>query len=155
MNINQLEYFVAVAKEKNFTKAAKQCYISQTAISLQIKALEKNLGVQLLDRDKHHVTLTPAGQIYLREAEEILFKLSEARRLANIAAGGIAGTLTIGFIRGYEQSDISTTLRDFHENNQNIAIHFIRNNMSTLYEQLSKHEGDIAYTLLPALHQKT
>ena len=74
MNTQQLDYFIAVAREKNFTKAAKQCFISQTAISLQIKALEKNLGVQLLERDKHHVELTPAGKIYLKEAEEIISK---------------------------------------------------------------------------------
>nr|WP_288555338.1 LysR family transcriptional regulator [uncultured Mediterraneibacter sp.] len=149
MNTQQLDYFIAVAREKNFTKAAKQCFISQTAISLQIKALEKNLGVQLLERDKHHVELTPAGKIYLKEAEEIISKLSEARRLANIASSGIAGTLTVGFIRGYEQSNISTVLRNFHENNPNIAIHFLRSNMSTLYEQLENQECDIAYSLLP------
>ena len=149
MNTQQLDYFIAVAREKNFTKAAKQCFISQTAISLQIKALEKNLGVQLLERDKHHVELTPAGKIYLKEAEEIISKLSEARRLANIASSGIAGTLTVGFIRGYEQSNISTILRNFHENNPNIAIHFLRSNMSTLYEQLENQECDIAYSLLP------
>ena len=149
MNTQQLEYFIAVAREKNFTKAAKQCYISQTAISLQIKALEKTIGVQLLERDKHHVELTPAGKIYLKEAEEIISKLSEARRLANIASGGLAGTLTVGFIRGYEQSNISSVLRNFHENNPNIAIHFVRSNMSTLYEQLENGECDIAYSLLP------
>ena len=149
MNTQQLDYFIAVAREKNFTKAAKQCFISQTAISLQIKALEKNLGVQLLERDKHHVELTPAGKIYLKEAEEIINKLSEARRLANIASSGIARTLTVGFIRGYEQSNISTVLRNFHENNPNIAIHFLRSNMSTLYEQLENQECDIAYSLLP------
>ena len=145
MNTQQLEYFIAVAREKNFTKAAKQCYISQTAIFLQIKALEKTIGVQLLERDKHHVELTPAGKIYLKEAEEIISKLSEA----NIASGGLAGTLTVGFIRGYEQSNISSVLRNFHENNPNIAIHFVRSNMSTLYEQLENGECDIAYSLLP------
>lgn len=149
MNTQQLEYFIAVAEHLNFTQAAKQCYISQTAISLQIQALEKSLGVQLFHRDKHHVSLTSAGQVYLKEAREVLKKLNEARKLARIAQEGITGNLTIGFIRGYEQSDISTPLRSFHENYKNISIHFIRNNMSSLYEQLSQDECDIVFTLLP------
>lgn len=149
MNTNQLEYFIAVAENLNFTQAARQCFISQTAMSLQIQSLEQNLGVQLFHRDKHHVALTSAGEIYLKEARDILFRLDEARKLAHIAQEGLAGSLTIGFIRGYEQSDISTPLRSFHENYPNISIHFIRNNMSSLYEQLELGECDVAFTLLP------
>ena len=145
MNTQQLDYFIAVAREKNFTKAAKQCFISQTAISLQIKALEKNLGVQLLERDKHHVELTPAGKIYLKEAEEIISKLSEARRLANIASSGIAGTLTVGFIRGYEQSNISTVLRNFFLEKMPLYLtiypgHPLENRQNCEYRDLSGEE---------------
>ncbi len=149
MNIQQLEYFIAVAETLNFTKAAKNCFISQTAISLQIKSLEKNLGFELFERNKHYVRLTPAGEIYLKKVKGIAAELSEARKLGKIASEGIAGNLTIGFIRGYEQSDISSVVRAFHENTPNISINFIRNNMSTLYEQLDRGDCDIAYTLLP------
>ena len=72
MNLNQLEYFVSAARDMNFTKAAKECYISQTAMTQQIQALEKTLGVKLFIRDKHHMELTTAGSVYLKEAKAIL-----------------------------------------------------------------------------------
>lgn len=67
MQIRQLEYFVAVAEQLNFTKAAKQFYISQTAVTLQIKALEEELGVVLFYRTNRKVELTPAGKTFLDE----------------------------------------------------------------------------------------
>ena len=72
MNLNQLKYFVAVAEHQNFTKAATQHYISQTAITQQVHALEESLGVKLVDRNTRPITLTPAGQVFLMEARAIL-----------------------------------------------------------------------------------
>ena len=67
-----MEYFVAVAECLNFTKAAGRCFISQTAMTLQIRSLEEKIGVPLFIRDKHHVELTAAGKVYLNEARAIL-----------------------------------------------------------------------------------
>ena len=61
MNLKQMEYFVAAAEQLNFTRAAKKCFISQTAMTLQIQSLEEKIGVPLFVRDKHHVELTAAG----------------------------------------------------------------------------------------------
>lgn len=149
MNTQQLEYFIAVAENENFTKAAQQCYISQTAISLQIKSLEEKIGAKLINRGNHHFELTPAGKVYLKEAKRILHILNEAERQAKTASLGLEGTITIGFISGFEQSDISSPLRLFHDTFPDISINFIRNNMSILYDQLFRGECDIAYTLLP------
>ena len=115
MNLKQMEYFVAAAEQLNFTRAAKKCFISQTAMTLQIQSLEEKIGVPLFVRDKHHVELTAAGKVYLNEARAILVRAEEAAKLARTAAEGVAGELTIGFIRGYEQSRFSETLRSFHE----------------------------------------
>ena len=82
MNLKQLEYFVAVAELLNFTKAAKKCFISQTAMTQQIRSLEEKVGVALFLRDKHHVELTAAGKIYLNEAKAILLRAEEASKLA-------------------------------------------------------------------------
>ena len=62
MNLKQMEYFVAAAEQLNFTRAAKKCFISQTAMTLQIQSLEERIGVPLFVRDKHHVELTAAGK---------------------------------------------------------------------------------------------
>ena len=130
MNLKQMEYFVAAAEQLNFTRAAKKCFISQTAMTLQIQSLEEKIGVPLFVRDKHHVELT-----------------EEAAKLARTAAEGVAGELTIGFIRGYEQSRFSETLRSFHEAYPNISIHLLRENMSALYELLDNGTCDLAFNL--------
>ena len=98
MNLKQMEYFVAAAEQLNFTRAAKKCFISQTAMTLQIRSLEEKIGVPLFVRDKHHVELTAAGKVYLNEARAILVRAEEAAKLARTAAEGVAGELTIGFI---------------------------------------------------------
>lgn len=152
MSFRQLEYFVSVAENLNFTKAAKKCFISQTAITLQIKSLEEKIGVPLFIRDKHHVALTPAGKVYYNEAKTILARSDEAIKLARGAAEGFYGSLTIGFIRGYEQSLFSETLRSFHEAYPNISIKLLRDNMSALYDHLTDEECDIAFNLSPYLN---
>lgn len=149
MNLRQLEYFVSVAENLNFTKAAQKCFISQTAMTLQIQSLEEKVGVALLIRDKHHVELTPAGRVYLAEAKEILAKSEEAVKLARTAARGFMGGLTIGFIRGYEQSLFSETLRGFHETFPNISIELVRDNLSALYGLLEDDKCDVVFNLSP------
>ena len=152
MNLNQLEYFVCAAHHLNFTKAAKECYISQTAMTQQIQALERNIGVQLFIRDKHHMELTTAGKVYLKEAKAILKRSDEAIRLARMASTGMDGELSVGFISGFGQSDGYELLRGFHEAFPNIKLKFFRNTMSGLMEYLQKGECDIAFTVQP--HQR-
>ena len=69
MNINQLKYFIAVAEYQSFTKAANQYYISQTAITQQIQALEEAMDVRLIDRSRRPIALTPAGNVFFQEAK--------------------------------------------------------------------------------------
>lgn len=152
MNLNQLEYFVCAAHHLNFTKAAKECYISQTAMTQQIQALERTLEVQLFIRDKHHMELTTAGKVYLKEAKAILKRSDEAMRLARMASTGMDGELSVGFISGFGQSDCYELFRGFHEAFPNIKLKFLRNTMSGLMEHLQKGECDIAFTVQP--HQR-
>lgn len=152
MNLNQLEYFVHAAESLNFTKAAKKCFISQTAMSLQMKALEETVGVPLFIRDKHHVELTRAGQVYLKEAREILKKSDEALRLARNASSGIEGKLTIGYIRGYGESELIKLLKPFHQTYPNIVLNFIRDNASPLKIKLEQGQCDITVATAPIRH---
>ena len=71
MNIHSLQYFCSVAKHLNFSKAAEECHIAQTAMSRSIAAMEDELGFRLFDRTRHHVELTPAGAYFLKEAAQI------------------------------------------------------------------------------------
>ena len=144
MNLKQMEYFVAAAEQLNFTRAAKKCFISQTAMTLQIQSLEEKTGQPGIIPFNE---LTAAGKVYLNEARAVLVRAEEAAKLARTAAEGVAGELTIGFIRGYEQSRFSETLRSFHEAYPNISIHLLRENMSALYELLDNGTCDLAFNL--------
>jgi LysR family hca operon transcriptional activator len=96
VELRHLRYFVAVAEELNFTRAADRLHTSQPSLSQQIRQLESTVGVPLLDRSRHHVALTNAGRIFLREAKDILSRVDHASRLAKQAADGRAGELSVG-----------------------------------------------------------
>lgn len=149
MNLNQLEYFISAAETLNFTKAANKCYISQTAMTQQIKALEKTIGVPLFIRDKHHVELTNAGEIFLKEARVIVERSQKALKLVRTNASGLEGKLTIGFICGYGHGEFIEFVREFHKIYPNIQISLIRDNMSILFEKLEKGECDVIFTISP------
>lgn len=155
MNLNQLEYFVTVAELLNFTKAAEKCFISQTAMTQQIRALEKNIGVPLFIRDKHHVELTTAGKVYLNEARIILNRSDEAMRLARMASEGVTGEITIGYISGYGQSDFADILRNFRLAYPNIKVNLIKNNMSVLVNLLEQGKCDLIFTISPKKRNNT
>jgi LysR family hca operon transcriptional activator len=96
VELRHLRYFVAVAEELNFTRAASRLRTAQPSLSQQIRQLEKDVGVQLLDRSRHHVALTNAGRIFLHQARDILGRVDHARRLARQAAEGRAGDMSVG-----------------------------------------------------------
>lgn len=146
MNRNQLKYFVAAAESRSFTKAAEQFYISQTAITQQMQLLEESLGCALFDRSTRPVSLTPAGKIFLGEARAILDRMSSAVERVHDASTGLTGTLRVGFVRGYERSDLSVLMRSFHLQNQNALISFYRCSTDVLAAGLMQQEYDIIFT---------
>ena len=92
MNSRQLEYFLAVARELNFTKAAESMFVSQTAVTQQIKVLEEQLGVHLFERTKRKVALTPAGRVFQEEAVDILKRIDlAAQRTRAVSSGFTSG----------------------------------------------------------------
>jgi LysR family transcriptional regulator, hca operon transcriptional activator len=96
VELRHLRYFVAVAEELSFTRAAARLHTAQPSLSQQIRQLEKELGVKLLDRSRHHVAVTNAGRIFLQQAQDILRRVDHAGRLARQAADGHAGDLSVG-----------------------------------------------------------
>lgn len=96
MELRHLRYFVAVAEELNFTRAAARLRTAQPSLSQQIRQLERHVGVELLERSHRHVALTNAGRIFLQQARDILDRVEHAQRLARKAADGEAGELSVG-----------------------------------------------------------
>ncbi|MES2069769.1 MAG: LysR substrate-binding domain-containing protein [Pseudomonadota bacterium] len=97
MELRHLRYFVTVAEELHFTRAAERLHIGQPPLSQQIQALEQELGVQLLERSKRWVRLTPAGKSFLDDARKILVLAEQASQSARRASRGEIGELRIGF----------------------------------------------------------
>lgn len=96
MKTHLLRYFVALAEEKHFGRAAQRLFITQPPLSMALKALESELGVSLLERDAKHVRLTPAGQAFLVEARKVLAQLQHASEVVRNVAQGKLGGLKIG-----------------------------------------------------------
>lgn len=146
MNMNQLRYFIGVAEYQSFTKAAGSYYITQTAITQQIRALENHLGVQLFDRNTRPVRLTPEGSVFLREAKAVLERVEQAEHRVREASVGLVGSLKIGYIKGYERSSLSDRLRSFHNKYPNILISCYRWDTGILENGLQKGDYDIIFT---------
>jgi LysR family transcriptional activator of glutamate synthase operon len=147
MNTNQLQYFIAVAENKSFTKAAQQFYISQTAVTQQIKALEEQLGVELFTRTKHKVEMTPSGTYFLSESKAILHRLHDAIEQARLISHGVLGLLRIGWINGFEQTALPDWIRKFHAEFPEISMQFHRDNAINLYDMLQKRELDLVFNI--------
>ena len=105
VELRHLRYFLAVAQELHFGRAAEKLQIAQPPLSQQIRQLERTLGVQLFERNYHTVTLTAAGQVFLKEAQRVLEQMEYALSRVQDAQRGLAGCLDIG----YMQSTSTTT----------------------------------------------
>jgi DNA-binding transcriptional LysR family regulator len=146
MDIRQLQYFITVAEYLNFTKAANQLYVAQSAISHQIADLENQLGVKLFIRNKRSVQLTPAGSVFLKEAIEIVEKTSEAIEKAKQTDGGIIGSLSIGFLSVHVRSFLPTLLKQFQKQHPKVELTLNHLPSKMLKEALEHGEIDFAFT---------
>src|SRR5918995_1337055 len=115
MDLRQLRYFVAVAEERHFGRAAQRLHMSQPPLSMQIKALERELGIELLERTSRRVALTDAGRAFLERAKTILGAVEEAREVARGAEQGTRGRLEVGFISSATLSLLPPSIRLFRE----------------------------------------
>lgn len=146
MNLNQLRYFVSAAESQSFTKAAINHYISQTAITQQIHALEESIGAKLFDRNSRPVSLTPAGKVFLKEAREILGRVEGALQKTRDASTGLEGEMRLGYTKGYEHSDLPKYLRSFHQEYPNVLISCYRLDTDQLAMGLLAGEYDVIFT---------
>lgn len=122
MELRHLRYFVVVAEELNFRRAAERLHVTRPALSKQIKDLEDELGVRLLERNTVRASLTDAGRVYLSAAREILDKARQATTLAREAAAGRYGSLTIGSAGALAPIFLPTALKAFYESFPEVEV---------------------------------
>ena len=149
MNTKQLEYFISVAESLSFTKTAERFYISQTAVTQQIKALEEQIQVTLFTRSKRHVELTPAGKVFLSEARTIVKNINDAIVKIQQFSNGFFGTLSIGILIGYEKNKLQQYLKKFSQSYPNISMEICTNEMTELLNLVKNNLMDIAFVINP------
>jgi DNA-binding transcriptional LysR family regulator len=115
MELRHLRYFVAVAEELNFHRAAERLHLAQPALSSQIKTLEEELGVRLFERSTRSVKMTPPGRVFLDEARSVLAAANQAEQRAKKAEQGVVGTLRIGVIAPAANAWLAGILRRFRQ----------------------------------------
>lgn len=123
MELRHLRYFVAVAEEMHFGRAAQRLHIVQPALSKQVSALERELGVRLFSRTKRSVEFTPAGAAFYNEARDVLRRVDRATELTKLTAGGALGTLEIGFTSPIIWSVLQPVLRRQRERFPGVRLH--------------------------------
>lgn len=144
-----MRYVVAVAEERSFTRAAERCFVVQSALSHQIKALEHELGVTLFARSSRRVELTPSGRAFLPQARASLEAAERAVADSTAATGRISGTLALGVIPTVTAIDIAATLGAFHRDHPEVRIALRGGGSDTFVSAIGDGRLDVAVLGLP------
>lgn len=147
MELRQLEYFVAVVEEANFTRAAARVHVAQPGVSAQIRRLERELGQELLDRSGRSVRMTAAGAAVLPYARAALAAVAGARLAVDELTGLMRGHLTIGTVTSIssEDLDLPELLSGFHDDHPAVEITLAVGNSDDLVHALQAGQFDLAF----------
>ena len=152
MELHQLRYFVAVAEERHFTRAAARFHVAQPSVSAQIRALERSLGAELFHRDRKGVVLTEAGEELLPIARQVLAGVDEAvLRLQGLDALA-RGHLAVGATPSLATTLLPAALGAFHERHPGVALTVVEEGSHLLVERLASGHLDVGLVILPLRH---
>ena len=146
MELRHLRYFIAVAECKGFSHAARRLYVSQSAISEQIGDLEREIGVELLSRNRRQVALTEQGIVFLQEAKKIVAAADRAVEMAQRSARGEIGTLRIGFFTNGVGEFFSSLIREFRREHPEVRLSLFEMAALQQMDALTNNAIDIAFT---------
>ena len=145
MDLRQLRYLVALAEERNFTRAAAREHIAQPALSQQIRRLEDELGLALVERTTRRAELTEPGRLLVGRARRILAELDAAQNEMLGLRGMQAGHLTIGAMHTMGPIDLSLALAIFHERHPGVELTVREHSSEEMAEMLRVDELDLAF----------
>src|SRR3954469_17116911 len=151
MELRHFEYFVAVAEERSFTRAAARLHVVQSGVSAVIKALERDLGAALLERTSKRVVLTDAGEALLPRARAALDAARAARDAVDEVRGGLRGTLRFGILNSVAVIDVAAVLGAFHRTNPGVALQLTVSPQGSagLLDALADGSLDVAIVSVP------
>lgn len=144
MELRQLEYFVAVAQEANFTRAAERVHISQSGVSAQLKQLERELGAPLIDRSGRSATLTSAGEAALGHARDALRAVQDLRRSVDEVTGLVRGDLTVGMLKACMIAPFFDALAAFRREHPGVGLALIEDDADDLVAAVRRGGADAA-----------
>lgn len=143
MLLRQMKYFTAIVESGSFTEAAEQCYISQSAISQQIKSLERELGVELIRRENRRFTLTTAGEYFYRQSRMILNETEEMRRETIRIGQADESWLRIGYLKNYNGQELQIAVAGFSKQYPEISIEIVAGTHEELYDLIRHKDLDV------------
>jgi DNA-binding transcriptional LysR family regulator len=144
MELRQLAYFLAVAEERNFTRAAERMHISQPGISARIRGLEDDLGAVLVDRSGRQAELTAVGEVVRDHARSVLAAAEALRRAVDEVNGLVRGRVVVGMVRACTVTPLFDALSGFHRAHPGVEISLVEDDSDRLVEQVRKGSVDLA-----------
>jgi DNA-binding transcriptional LysR family regulator len=149
VELRQLRYFVAIAEEGSFSRAAQRLHVSQPPLSTQIKALEKEIGAQLFARTSRGVSLTAAGRVFYAEARAVMARLESARRKTLEADRGDVGMLSVGFVSIADYGILPPALKSFRAQFPLVEVQLHELTTDAQIRELRAARLDLALGLAP------
>jgi len=153
MELRQLNYFVAIAEEHSFTRAAERLWVAQPGLSTQIRRLESELGVRLFERRPRGVDLTEAGELFLGRARKAVAAAELARATGDDVRAGLVGTLRLGTVAGAGWPLAGELLARFGRDRPEVELTVVESYAGTLLRDL--HDGRLDAVLAPTLFAST
>lgn len=143
MMLRQMQYFHAVVRTGSFTKAAEECYISQSAISQQIKALENDLGVKLLVRENRSFHLTRAGEYLYQKSGRLLEDFERIKNETIQIGCGSQNVLRLGYLKSYSGKELLNAVLEYNDIFPDTQVHIQNGNHEALYHLLNSNQLDL------------
>ena len=147
--IKQLRYLIAISETLNFTRAAEACFVGQSTLSAGLKELEDSLGVQLVERDKHSVSLTPIGHGVVERAQRLIVQADDLVDFVEGSAGDMMGVIKLGVIPTIAPFLLPLFLPKMREQFPDLKIVLREDLTANLIDKLNHHELDFALIALP------
>lgn len=149
MNLRDLKYIVEVAREKNFARASAKVFVSQPALSMQIKKLEETLGVEIFERDKQNFLITPVGAEIIKKAEIILQESEEIKMIAKNSKDPHKGEIRIGAFPTVASYFLPNFVKNIHKKFPHLKIFLIEAKSDELITKLKNGELDFCLLAMP------